>query len=263
MVKRGGRALLVVGLSVAAVFGGRLALLFVTMFAAAAAAGELYRLLRAPGVHPAVGVGHAAIVALLVVGYARGTRAPVSFPFAIAGALFLSFVVLLLRRERANVTRATAATLIPVVTVGLPAAYLVSMRSEGGGYRVAWVFFVIAFACEIGALTVTWAFRRRALTPRARRTGEHLAGAVAGAVVAAVVAVAGASPPFTWARALVLGAVVAVVITTGDLAWAAIEEDLARAEPAVKRPRAVVLPRIGGALLSAPVFFYVFRVLVS
>ena len=41
------------------------------------------------------------------------------------------------------------------------------------------------------------------------------------------------------------------------------EDDLARSEPLVKRPRAIVLPRIGGALLSAPVFFYVFRALVS
>ena len=137
------------------------------------------------------------------------------------------------------------------------------MRSHGGGYRLAWVFVVTASACEIGAVPVTWAFRRRALTPRARRTWEHLAGALSGAVVAAVIAVAGASPPFTWARAFILGALVAVVLTTGDLVWAAIEDDLARSEPEVKRPRAIVLRRIGGALLSAPVFFYVFRALVS
>src|SRR5437763_1523473 len=146
MVKRAGLALLVLGLSALAVFGGRLALLFVTMIVAAVAARELYRSLRAPG---------------------------------------------------------------------------------------------------------------------ARRTWEHLAGALSGAVVAAVIAVAGASPPFTWARAFILGALVAVVLATGDLVWATIEDDLARSEPVVKRPRAIVLPRVGGALLSAPVFFYVFRALVS
>lgn len=263
MVKRAGLALLVLGLSALAVFGGRLALLFVTMLVAAVAARELYRSLRAPGVRPPVTVGDVSIVALLVVGYARGGRAPAAFPFVIAAALFLSFVVLLVRRDRANATRATAATLFPVLTVGLPAAYVVSMRSHGGGYRLAWVFVVTASACEFGAVTVTWAFRRRALTPRARRTWEHLAGALFGAVVAALIAVAGASPPFTWARAFILGALVAVVLTMGDLVWATIEDDLARSEPLVKRPRAIVLPRIGGALLSAPVFFYVFRALVS
>ena len=263
MVKRAGLALLVLGLSALAVFGGRLALLFVTMLVAAVAARELYRSLRAPGVRPPVTVGDVSIVALLVVGYARGGRAPAAFPFVIAAALFLSFVVLLVRRDRAKATRATAATLFPVLTVGLPAAYVVSMRSHGGGYRLAWVFVVTASACEFGAVTVTWAFRRRALTPRARRTWEHLAGALFGAVVAALIAVAGASPPFTWARAFILGALVAVVLTMGDLVWATIEDDLARSEPLVKRPRAIVLPRIGGALLSAPVFFYVFRALVS
>ena len=263
MVKRAGLALLVLGLSALAVFGGRLALLFVTMLVAAVAARELYRSLRAPGVRPPVTVGDVSIVALLVVGYARGGRAPAAFPFVIAAALFLSFVVLLVRRDRAKATRATAATLFPVLTVGLPAAYVVSMRSHGGGYRLAWVFVVTASACEFGAVTVTWAFRRRALTPRARRTWEHLAGALFGAVVAGLIAVAGASPPFTWARAFILGALVAVVLTMGDLVWATIEDDLARSEPLVKRPRAIVLPRIGGALLSAPVFFYVFRALVS
>ena len=263
MVKRAGLALLVLGLSALAVFGGRLALLFVTMIVAAVAARELYRSLRAPGLRPAVTVGDVSIVALLVVGYARGGRAPAAFPFVIAAALFLSFVVLLVRRDRAKATRATADTLFPVLTVGLPAAYVVSMRSHGGGYRLAWVFVVTASACEFGAVTVTWAFRRRALTPRARRTWEHLAGALFGAVVAALIAVAGASPPFTWARAFILGALVAVVLTMGDLVWATIEDDLACSEPLVKRPRAIVLPRIGGALLSAPVFFYVFRALVS
>jgi hypothetical protein len=40
-----------------------------------------------------------------------------------------------------------------------------------------------------------------------------------------------------------------------------VEEDLTRPEAGSKRSRAVVLRRIDGILLSAPVFFYAFRVL--
>ena len=163
------------------------------------AAGELYRVVRAPDLLPAVTVGLGATVALLALGYARGARAPESFPFVVAAALFLSFVVLLFRRDRANVTRAVASTLIPVVCVALPGAYIVALRSARGGYRLAWVFLLMAFAAEAGAVTLTWVMRRRALTPRARRTWEHLGGALAGALIAAIIAATGASPPFTWA----------------------------------------------------------------
>jgi len=145
----------------------------------------------------------------------------------------------------------------------LPAAYVVAIRSARGGYTIAWVFLLMALAAEAGASTVTWLVRRRALTPRARRTWEHLIGALAGGAIAAMVTVAGASPPFTWARALILAALIGATVTAGDLAWAIVEVDVARTEPGGKRQHAVVLSRVGGALLSAPVFFYVFRALVS
>lgn len=262
MVKTAGSVLLLLAVIALAVFAGALTMLFIVMIVAVVAAGELYRLVRAPDLLPAATVGLAATVALLVVGYARGARAPESFPFVVAASLFLSFVVMLLRRDRANVTRAVASTLIPVVGVALPAAYVVALRSSRGGYTLAWVFLLMAFAAEAGAVALTWFARRRALTPRARRTWEHLGGAMVGAVLAAIVAVAAASPPFTWARALLLAVLVAAAVAAGDLAWATVEDDLTRPDPGAKR-HAVFLSRVGGALLSAPVFFYVFRVLVS
>src|SRR5438067_3493624 len=256
MVKRAASVLLLLAVIALAVFGGALAMLFVAMIIAVIAAGELYRVVRAPGLLPAVTVGLGATVALLALGYARGARAPESFPFVVAAALFLSFVGLLFRRDRANVTRAVASTLIPVVCVALPGAYIVALRSARGGYRLAWVFLLMAFAAEAGAVTLTWVMRRRALTPRARRTWEHLGGALAGALIAAIIAATGASPPFTWARAMIVAMLVAPTVAAGDLAWAAVEEDLARGELPVKREHAVVLSRVGGVLLSAPVFFY-------
>src|SRR5439155_18606278 len=166
MVKRAGSVLLLLAVIVLAVFGGALAMLFVAMIVAVIAAGELYRLVRAPDLLPAATVGLGGTVALLAVGYARAERAPEAFPFVVAAALFLSFVVMLFRRDRANVTRAVASTLIPVVCVALPAAYMVALRSARG-FTLAWVFLLMAFAAEAGALALTWFVRRRALTPRA------------------------------------------------------------------------------------------------
>ena len=86
-------------------------------------------------------------------------------------------------------------------------------------------------------------------------------GAVFGALLAAVVAALTAAPPFTWANAIILAVLVAASAATGDLAWAMVEDDLTRDERGARRAPAVVLRRIDGVLLAAPVFFYVFRVL--
>jgi predicted CDP-diglyceride synthetase/phosphatidate cytidylyltransferase len=80
-------------------------------------------------------------------------------------------------------------------------------------------------------------------------------------MLAAVVAAWAASPPFTWVRAIILALLVATSAATGGLVWAMVEDDLTRPEGGGTRARAVVLRRIDGVLLSAPVFFYAFRVL--
>ncbi|HJT37010.1 MAG TPA: phosphatidate cytidylyltransferase [Actinomycetota bacterium] len=262
-MRRSGPALVLLGLSAAAIFGGRIGMLLVVIVVAAAAGGELYRLLRSDEVVPGATTGHAALVALFVTAYVRGGRAPAIFPFIIAAALFLAFVLMLLRRDRTNATRAVASTVLPVIVLGLPAAYAVALRSEPNGYTPAWVFVLMVVGAEIGGSVLTSFARRRALIPRARRTWERLAGAAAGALIAALVAIAGASPPFTWARALLLAITVATVLVTGDLAWATIQADLGRVEPGATRGRAIVAPMVFGAFLAAPAFFYVFRALVS
>jgi CDP-diglyceride synthetase len=262
MAQRAGSALVLLGLAAVAVFGGRLALMFVVLLVAAFAAGELYRLMRSTGIVPAVTIGHAAIAALVVIAYARGPRAPALFPFVIAVALSLAFVVMLLRRDRTEVIRAVTLTLLPIIAVGLPAAFVVALRSQRGGYRPAWVFLLMVVVAEAGAATLTWFFRKRAITPRAGRTWEHLAGAVAGALIGGVIGVAAARPPFTWPRALTLALLVGIALTIGDFAWITVEDELARAEAGVKRAPAVVLSRVGGAVLAAPIFFYAFRAFV-
>ena len=258
------RAALILGLAAllaVALLAGRLALLFVAIIVAIAAAGEMFRLLRAQGVLPSAPLGYAGILALMIVAYVRGERAPNVFPVVIAATLGFAFAVMLMRLDRVNVTRAVAFTLVPVMTVGLLGAYVIALRSARDGFRLAWVFALMAVGSELGSAALTWVFRRGALTPRARRTWEHYTGAAVGALLAAVVAAVAAHPPFTWARAIILAVLVAASAATGDIVWLMVEDDLTRSETGVRRARAVVLRRIDGVLLSAPVFFYVFRVL--
>jgi CDP-diglyceride synthetase len=252
----GAMGILAVGL-----LAGRVALLLVAIAVSLAAAGEMFRLVRAHGVLPSAIVGHLGIVLMLIAAYVRGERGPAIFPVVIAGTLGLAFIALLVRNARADATRAVAFTMIPVLTIGLLGAYVISLRSAANGFRLAWVFVLMVVGAEVGATGVTAMFRRRSLTPRARRTGEHVAGALIGALLAGMIAATAASPPFTWSRAMILSVLVAAATATGDLLWDVVEDDVARVEPAVRRPEAVLLRRVDGALLAAPVFFYVFRAL--
>ncbi|MGZ4127401.1 MAG: phosphatidate cytidylyltransferase [Actinomycetota bacterium] len=261
MAKRTALVVALTGVTAAALLTGRLALLLLVIAVGVAATGEMYRLLRSKGVLPSAPVGLLATVGLLVVAYVRGERAPNAFPAILAGTLGLAFVVMLWRRNRTDVTRAVAYTLVPVLTVGLLGAYVMALRSARSGFRLAWVFALMALGSELGAAAFTWFLRRRAITPRAHRTWERFVGAAIGTLLAAVIAVIGASPPFTWSRAIILALLVAASAALGDLVWAMVESDLVHPEPGIRRARAVVLRGIDGVLLAAPVFFYTFRVL--
>lgn len=261
MLRRSALLLAIAALASVALLAGRIALLLIAIVVAIVAAGELFRLLRARGALPSAPLGYAGILALLIVADVRGERAPVAFPFVIAATLGLAFAVMLMRLDRVNVTRAVAFTLLPVVTVGLLGAYVLALRSAPGGFRLAWVFALMAVAAELGSVSLTWVFRRGSLTPRARRMWEHYTGAAVGGLLAGVVAALTAKPPFTWPTAIVLGALVAASVATGDLAWAMVEGDLTQDERGARRARPAVLPKIDGVLISAPVFFYAFRVL--
>src|SRR5260221_6233057 len=159
MAKRAALLLAVAGLVAVALLAGRIALLLTAIVVAIAAAGEMFRLLRARGALPSAPLGYAGIIALLIVAYVRGERAPGLFPVVIAATLGLAFAVMLMRLDRVNVTRAVAFTLLPVVTVGMLGAYVIALRSARNGFRLAWVFALMAVGAELGAVSITWIFR--------------------------------------------------------------------------------------------------------
>jgi CDP-diglyceride synthetase len=257
MARRAALFVTFIAVSIVALAAGKLALLLVSIVVGVVAAGEMYRLLRSRGVQPSAPAGLAGVLGLLILAYVRGERAPSAFPFVVAGSLGLSFVILLARRDRKDVTRSIAYTLLPVVTVGLLGAYVIALRSARDGFRLAWVFAMMAFASELGAV----AFVRIRRHVANEEIWERYAGAAAGTFVAAIVAALAASPPFSWGTAIVLAVLVAASAATGDLVWAMVEQDLIHPEPGIKRAPASVLRGIDGVLLSAPVFFYAFRAL--
>lgn len=244
---------------VAAVVGGRLAVLGFVAVLTAMASGEIYRLSRSRGYEPVPLVGLLGMGALLFASHMRGDDAPAIFPGIIAAVIGVAFVALMARRKHVQVARGIAFTLLPVLTVGLLASHVLVIRGEREGMVLALLLGAMIAAAEMAA----WAWERWG----ARRAGGgarlwlRFVAALAGSALAG--GIVGLLDPTTIGPldGLALGALVGIAASAGERVGAMIEADLLEAQAGVKRVSAQVLRRIDGALLGAPVFFYALRVL--
>ena len=238
-------------LSVAALAAGRVPLLLLMIVLGVVAGGELFRLSRARGHRVVATTGLAGIVALYIVGHARGERAPVVFPAVLAAVIAVSFLAMILRHDRTGVTRGLIDTLMPVLFVGFLGAYVLALRGVAHGVRLVVGLTVMAAAADAAA---AWSGRGRGPEqPGWRRPVAALGGSLAGAIVVALFM----PVPFTWVRALLLAALVGPIVAAGDAIASLIEHEGAR----LSKRRALLYRRLDGVLLSAPVFFYAYRVL--
>jgi len=254
--------LVLVGGGLAALILGKVPLLILMIVLSVIATGEAYRLARASGATPVAILGLAGTVALLLVAHQQGEEAPTWFAIVLMAVLLLGFTVLIVRRRRQRVTEGLAFTLVPLLAIGLLAAYLVALRSAREGFRVVLALVAMAVINDLVSGLVDPRRGKRVIAPglRPSRTWEGLAaGAVATLVVAVILAIA-LNETFSWRSALLLGLIVSAAAPVGDLSRAMFERDL-RADAGVTVPRAVVWRRIDGLLFSSPMFFYAFRLL--
>jgi CDP-diglyceride synthetase len=228
---------------------GRIPLLIVASVVAVVAAGEAFRLARARGIKPAALVGLAGIVTLLVVAHVRGERSTAVLPWVLALVVGASFVAMMLRRGRSDTTRAIAYTVLTVLLIGLFGAYVIAVRAVGFRLFLGFVLMVLGAQAARGL-----GRHRTGSIPRA------VGAALLGALVMAVIVALAMHDPFTWPRALVLALIVSVVVPLGARAIDMIDREVVL-EPGVRRPRAGLLRQVDGLLVSAPVFYYAFRVL--
>jgi hypothetical protein len=247
-----GGAIVLGALTLAGLLGGRVALPLLACGVCVATAGELFRIGRAHGAHPAPLAGFAGILALLVVAHVRGEDAPPLFPAVLSATLVATFVAMLARRSRTSVAHGLAHTLLVVLVVGLLGSYVVVLRATPGGFRLA-----LALVGMAAAAHATHARVRRA--SRAHGTRATVLALVAALAAGGLAAVAWPQP-FPAGRALALALVVgAATVAAAGLADL-MELDGAN-EPGVRRAPARLLGRVNGVLVSAPLFFYGFRVL--
>lgn len=243
------RALVLVGpvAITLAVIGGSEALLAVLLVIAGAGTWEFLRLARARGVVPAEPVALFGTAGILVLAYIGDERAPRLYPAVLAAFFVLAFGEVLIRRDRNDVTKTVALTVLPVFTVGVFASFLLTLRGMPDGLRLALVLVAMVGAAELMQGAVARA------TPNAlARVLASEAGVFAVAVVVGVLDDRMFSKPVL----ITLAALVGVAVPIGRLAAHMIDRDLRGTSGLAAR-----LVRIDGLLLAAPVFFYVFRAL--
>jgi hypothetical protein len=226
---------------------GRLPLFGLMIVIGAIAAGEQFRFARARGVHPLPVVGLASIFGMFLAAAWRGERAPEVLAGVVAAGLGLAFVMMILRRSRAGVAQGLLATELPVLVVGLLGAFILAIRGIPHGLRLVLGFGVMVLLADLAVLLIMERDQNMA-----KRCAVGVAGALAGAVIDATVF----SRAFTWGTSVALGILIGLIVAGSDGIASILERALAGTHK-----RAVMLRRIDGMLLSAPVFFYAYRAL--
>lgn len=243
-------AIVLAALALLAFSAGRVGVSMLALLIAVVVAGEQFRIARAGGIRPVAAIGLATIVVLHLVAFTQGERAPRWLPPIAAGGLALAYVAMLRRHVRTNVTRALIATALPILIAGVLGAFIPAIRGLGGS-KGAWGFLLLVIGATAGT-----AVAQRAKASRVAMVGGAALGAL---LVAGGLAIAW-SKEYEAGRAIVVAITVALCVPLGSVLAARVEADLGGGTAG---RRALALHRVGGALLAAPAFFFVFRALTT
>lgn len=254
------------GIALGCIFWSELTLFALVLVLALIAAGELLRLARARGSHPAAVVGLVSVAAAYVVAYLRDMRAPEELPAVVGGALILAAAAVLVRADRDGAVASVASTLFVVVYVGAMGAFIIAMRGMEDGFRIVLTFGLMVVLNDAGA----WALGRRAgrhpLAPTVSpdKSWEGLLGGTIMTFLVGVLAGIGLDPPMTLGRGLVLAAVVSITAPLGDLFESMLKRDFGVKDVGRMIPaHGGALDRLDSLIFTAPLFFYAFRALTS
>jgi len=253
--------LILAGLILGTLFTSRLAWFAVVAAAVLLAQWELYRALEGRGYRPALHLGMAAGVVLLIGSYLGGTGA-LSFGLTMTVLATLGWFIPDARRP--GVADRVAATLLGVVYVPFMGAHVVLMRDLPDGIAVTICYIGMVAFYDIGAYAAGSLFGKHLMAPSVspKKTWEGAAGATVVVFVLAV-ALGPVLGPFTAAGSVVLAAIVAIVAPLGDLAESIVKRDLQVKDMGSLLPgHGGVFDRIDALLMVAPAAYWFVRTVV-
>lgn len=228
-------------------------------FAAALGVHEFYRMVSRDGVRPVAGIG-ILLGAVLVLGDFAGARSgPAMAPFLVFSVMTVLAARLFSRRPVESALADVALTLTGILYVALLFGFQAGIHAEFQGRQWLLFLYFVIWASDTGAYYVGTALGRHRLYEKVspKKSIEGLLGGTAASMLAAYLCKRWLVESLGTVEALVLGAMLALVGTAGDLA-----ESLLKRSAGVKDSGSLIpghggiLDRMDSMLFAAPVLYY-------
>jgi phosphatidate cytidylyltransferase len=262
---------LLAGVALAALWAGPAAFAVVAGVAVLVAQGELFGVMVKAHNQPATLVGLVAGVLMMAGAYFRGEAAtPAMFALGVM-ATFLWFMTVP-AEHRTNVTRNIGLTVLNMAWIPLLGGYLIATLKLDDGKALVFAIILLTFLFDTAAFLIGsvsgggWFQRPLAPNVSPKKSWEGLLGGTFATVVASGAFVTSFVGPFEDRRvdALLLGLVVAIAATLGDLAESVVKRDVGVKDMGTVLPgHGGVLDRIDSLLFVAPATFLLFRVIFT
>lgn len=262
---------LLAGVALAALWLGSWAFAIVAGIAVLIAQGELFGVMVKHHHQPATLVGLLAGVLMMAGAYFKGEAAtPAMFALAVM-ASFLWYMTVPFE-HRTDVMRNIGLTVLNMAWIPLLAGYLIATLKLPDGRALVFSIILLTFLFDTSAFLIGsvsgggWFPRPLAPNVSPKKSWEGLLGGTLLTVVASVALVTAFVDSFSGRRfdALLLGLVIAVAATLGDLAESIVKRDVGIKDMGTILPgHGGVLDRIDSLLFVAPAAFLLFRVIFA
>jgi phosphatidate cytidylyltransferase len=261
--------LILAGLAVVTLWAGDIYFAAFAGLLVLVAQGELFGVLVKHRYRPAALIGLVAGALMMLGAYWRGESAtPAMFALGVLAA-FLWFMTVPIE-HRTNVVRDLGLTVLNMAWIPLLGGYLIAtLKLPDGTSLVLWVI-LLTFLFDTAAFLIGsvsgggWIQRPLAPHISPKKSWEGIIGGALATVIASVAFVSSFVEPFQDKKvdALLLGVVIAVAATFGDLAESLLKRDIGVKDMGTLLPgHGGVLDRIDSLLFVAPATFLLFRVL--
>jgi phosphatidate cytidylyltransferase len=262
---------LLAGVALAALWLGSWAFAIVAGLAVLIAQGELFGVMVKHHHNPATLVGLLAGVLMMAGAYFKGEAAtPAMFALGVM-ASFLWYMTVPVE-HRTDVTRNIGLTVLNMAWIPLLGGYLIATLKLPDGRALVFSIILLTFLFDTSAFLIGsvsgggWFPRPLAPNVSPKKSWEGLLGGTLLTVVASVALVTAFVDSFSGRRfdALLLGLVVALAATLGDLAESIVKRDVGIKDMGTILPgHGGVLDRIDSLLFVAPAAFLLFRVIFA
>jgi phosphatidate cytidylyltransferase len=229
------------------------------------AGAEVFDVLRRAGYRPATLLGLVAVVCTMLATYAKGEAA---LPIVLGILTVATFSWYLFGVMQARATVNMAVTLFAFVWVGLLGSFAALLIKFPDRRGVAFLLgaVVATVANDLGAWFFGNQFGSRPLMPEVspNKTVEGVAGGLLGSVLvtAFLLGVFPGLHPWTAGKAAILGVVVCVVGTLGDLCESMVKRDLGIKDMGALLPgHGGVMDRFDAMLFALPATYYLVKLL--